>query len=557
MSLLVNNASFFHWSSPEVKILANAAQTTSCYGVSKQKLTKLDIQTIVNSLTPLTSPEQVALAKHKWHSYHKLSSNLKALVRKINNEKSFIWRLLGWLLGLFNISLLSQEEKFIQKMLDYSNGQLQSTPNYSKINKDKLSYVIQKGFRLLPHLDNNKAEKLELNGAWQKNSLNLIRNEMTSFLDTYAKKISEFDKAIIKEHNKMFSCAIENCQATSTNIDKYVEKIQQQITALEVQRCLIIPGGTREHSIIYKIKRESDFKYSLEIYNTGIGLAHTFSFHKAQSRKYTTLLLQKLTSSTFLKTLLEFRITGSKEYLKNHVSQDTDYNAYITQQRKEMNRLLEFIDSNFDWYRRGLGDTYPFQVRGTCSFESITAFLKGSLPKHLFHALQLHMTEGAAITAQKAFNAVFSGDTAEDLCIVANSTLTEKKILFKQKKSKHNWFISEEPLYDPLNPTIDAETLFNIKTFCQSFSQSVQTITKDTKTVVFQNFHLFRLFYSESFRRAFIKRMQITNWSNRQVKITNLSFNETKNILIHYEIKKDGLITPLQMIVPSEQELEK
>lgn len=166
---------------------------------------------------------------------------------------------------------------------------------------------------------------------------------------------------------------------------KKLEKIIQNLSSKEP--AIFIFGGTLNHTVIYKIKKEkNDNTYSLSVYNTGLMSSHqlhprTAIFSKEKIKTATQFKIKRIDKTRISKELIEI-LVGCKQFEKNEKFQFIyDYIA---------TRLVEGFGNSQDVNGKGTQPVFKFknyekdlhqpQKHGTCTESSMQLILGEVLP---------------------------------------------------------------------------------------------------------------------------------------------------------------------------------
>lgn len=267
------------------------------------------------------------------------------------------------------------------------------------------------GFQLVPDLESQTAERLGLEGGIISASLRAIAND----LDAFQQEIPDAEeRSKIQEAKETLEKGKE--LESQFSRDAHEQKIKEQISNLKEGKSLIIPAGSKGHSILIKIAREGPNNYIFEIINTGEG-AHTIVGKGAGSLKATSFriincTLEQISDPQFIKKILDAK-AGAK-------NTDELY-ATIKQSLLSDEQRVEFKE-----------DRYPLQTRGSCSYDCIMAYLKGAMPRKLYRKFQYFI---AKTHSKKLFLLTF-GRTTEDRKLLEES---HKKTYAKLEGRVKKW----------------------------------------------------------------------------------------------------------------------
>ena len=143
-------------------------------------------------------------------------------------------------------------------------------------------------------------------------------------------------------------------------------EIEKSVEKLQIGDSVLIPGGCREHIVIYEISLVKKGEYHFSIFNTGFGNdfgqlpSDTISSNQKRVPLFTGLSLQAVADQNFLADLLRFSI-------KNAEGTIPIYNAITNHLTKKHLGKQTIREPHVD------------QTWGTCSFDAIAAFLEYKL----------------------------------------------------------------------------------------------------------------------------------------------------------------------------------
>lgn len=292
----------------------------------------------------------------------------------------------------------AQKAEAQEKAIETERNRLLTT-----IQKPEAAFV-QHGFRLVPHLDLDVAAELKLEGASPYISIESLRQDLEDFKKVEG--LREEDRKLVDqaESNLRMCHALELESLTVADLDiatsRLMDIFRPEFAKLQPGEHLIIPGGSRRflmggHAVIYKITKQPDGRFVFEIFNTGTG-----SFASTKRADYVrafrvTMPANMLQSEEFLKMLfhpiLEHKGGGS------YVEVAKKIEAYFKAQDIKEEEGFEA----------------PHQRRGTCTFESATAYLRSVFPEPLYEAFELFYTEKAS----KTFDSMIKTDRAKALLL--------------------------------------------------------------------------------------------------------------------------------------------
>lgn len=291
----------------------------------------------------------------------------------------------------------------------------------------------QVGFRIAPHMNIVKATLLGLEkGSDSSSGFRSVLDDFSQFRADYSGSFTTEEQGAYRDFMTLLTEARQTSesldqaaslinQGYEKNGDKIIEetsrKVSDKIKNLKENEFILLPGGTKYHAVVYKIKNEGKDKYSLEVFNAGSESDMQLSFGKSQfinsrSIKLKNCNLDDISDKDFIKKMLECTCKP------------------ITSTMSGVFKLLSIFPA---WKNGTLtkGDKYPHQMRGSCTFESIMAAMKGSLPKPVYHAFRLDM----CIRAANSVNSVFTKNK-EEMKAVAEDTVKKQTEFYNRKVAK-------------------------------------------------------------------------------------------------------------------------
>ncbi|MDR3625047.1 MAG: hypothetical protein P4L16_07920 [Chlamydiales bacterium] len=417
-----------------------ALELTAKYASDGNLLVSKELEKIASVVKDVL-PENISKlpeGSYQVNRYDELSNNLKTIADRVTRTKSWVWRILNFF-GIFSrgerqtIAILKQVESLCSQF----GKEQDHTYMEEKISRIEKRDLNLKGFFLFPRLESDQEENLDLAGGFFVLSYRMLFNELSNFIDEYEGELSAIDLELIKKAliglqqgiEKVMSIheLIEKCVNTEfVDLVKVTSKFSldftEELKKLAVGESLTLPAGTSTHAIIYKITRESNEECTFKIYNTGQGAQISDRDKwKTYSAKFTHCPLNKVANEIFINNLVDFNVDSTKPI--------------------HTNRIIEYITNVLGKENEIRGDHYPLQVRGSCSLDSLMAYLKGSLPKPIFYAFQLYVTRKLANKVDTFFLDRFTPSIVEDLSLVAASTLANRESAFKRKVKK--WSIHD------------------------------------------------------------------------------------------------------------------
>jgi len=172
-------------------------------------------------------------------------------------------------------------------------------------------------------------------------------------------------------------------------IDRLALEMKVSIEALKVGDVFLIPGGCVGHAVLFEVKRVEGDKFQFSIFNTGEGIAlgHTkISSTQVSSAVFVGLSKEAVSDSAFIATLLE-----------SSLSAPSMKPVYIAIQEQFIHKYSG---------RKIEGKPHDIQTWGTCTFDSIRAFLENALPSSLFVSFEYDMMLRAKIKLNELFSSV-------------------------------------------------------------------------------------------------------------------------------------------------------
>lgn len=285
-------------------------------------------------------------------------------------------------------------------------------------------------FAAIPKMSLELENLLSLSGTHPVLSLNFFIDSIELFAKVNGEFLSQAEQdhlRVIKQRlsqaakwgNQINNLSLSFLEDQREGIKKVVASIENEAASLKEGEHLIVPGGTSGHSVMFKITRKGQ-AYDLEIYNTGDGAYWKGAKGKDPLQRY------KQSGSASLYSLKIEDFPLSQDSLSAILSPKLSMDM-------TMDGLLDIIKKLGG--KEGEGDKYPSQLRGSCVYESVLAYLKGSLQRAVFRTLQLQIAQGGALRVAALWQE-FREDLQLLLSMEAARNLTLRESKFAKKVSK-------------------------------------------------------------------------------------------------------------------------
>ena len=268
----------------------------------------------------------------------------------------------------------------------------------SDLIKAKMNSLEQKisdcAYRTLKNLDESErslvGNKYSVAGAYLF-SFSSLKNELSEFLSTYHERLSTeqqlqinsilpkldaaagmdnqfFNLYVLAEKNLVSDDVIE------ARITNYAYDIEKKIDTLKEGNEIIIPGGCKEHAVVFEIQRVRDNEYHFSIFNTGSGNEFGQSFNTGWPEHprvpvFTNLSKEAIMDQNFLMNLIRFQVKPPK-------TMDPVHQAIVEHLVNKNNGV------------QSVREPHDSQTWGTCTFDSVAAYLEYILPPSLFKPFQ-------------------------------------------------------------------------------------------------------------------------------------------------------------------------
>lgn len=159
-----------------------------------------------------------------------------------------------------------------------------------------------------------------------------------------------------------------------------LQEIQQKIQNLPSSdgSCVLIPGGSETHAIMYKVEKNPDETFSFTIINTGAGADHNIL-----SSVWTYFVNGRLTVQDVVYSKLTMEHL-SKEFISKILEQRTFPDM------GSVNQWVETALNNGNW---NYGRKHKGQRKGTCAFKSVSSTLHEKLGDKVYNSFKAFLTE--------------------------------------------------------------------------------------------------------------------------------------------------------------------
>jgi hypothetical protein len=337
------------------------------------------------------------------------------------------------------------ERKFLEKSLNHFYDEMNKFLGslIKKIKEGAFRTIKNIGFR-----DQKSTNILE--GSIQMASFLSLKQDLEHFVSSYGESLTEQQRSQIAETLPMLQSGADldgkvvYLKYLSVNgvADEVIEaqiadlayEIETSIEKLEVGQSLIVPGGyflpNEGHSVLYEIKRARDKEYHFSIFNTGMGAEFGQEFLTksqillnipVQSRVplFTDLPKEAVTDQKFLMDLMRFRIKSTPDQM-NAVHQ----------------AILKQLTEKY-LGKQAVREQHDLQTWGTCTFDSVAAFLEYQLPPSLFIPFQYDMMLRSrgdlnSLLSQGKESNVFDATTLDFIDKKSCETISEWKKKFEK-----------------------------------------------------------------------------------------------------------------------------
>ena len=216
-----------------------------------------------------------------------------------------------------------------------------------------------------------------------------LEQDLETFLSSHNDTLTPNQRVEIQEsisllqtgaemHGKMINLLIlaqanEPDDMIEMKIADIAYEIENAIDKLKIGQQVIIPGGCQKHAVLYEIQRVRDKEYHFSIFNTGLGNEFGQTFvdllgNQSRTPLFTGLTKDIVTDQKFLMDLIRFKAKPSMS------SMDPVHELIQKQLGQPTTREL-----------------HDKQSWGTCSFDSVSAFLEYKLHPYLFIPFQYDM----------------------------------------------------------------------------------------------------------------------------------------------------------------------
>ncbi len=281
-------------------------------------------------------------------------------------------------------------------------------------------------------------------GSVQMVSFLTLKQDLEIFLSSSGHLLTadqrlEIEKAIpllqtgAEMHGRMYNLY---CLALENQPDDFIEmkiadlayEFEIAIDNLKLGQSMIIPGGCQGHAVLYEVQRVREKEYHFSIFNTGLGnefgqtVFDLIGSSQSRTSLFTGLTKEVVSDQKFLMNLIRFK-TKPSVISMNPVHQ-------IIQKQLGNPTTRELHDS---------------QSWGTCSFDSVSAFLEYMLRPSLFIPFQYDMM----LRARNKLNTLLPNGLVEKLFPEATLDFIDKKSCqtiseWKKKFDEHCTSINDD-----------------------------------------------------------------------------------------------------------------
>jgi len=308
-----------------------------------------------------------------------IQTELITLIRKVNQA----------------LTLATKEQNDLRNLVD-ATAQREITDqftDYPHTVEAKLNFA---AFRSVKNVSPSDEGVIGYLGSWQKYAFFGLKKDLEQFLSSYAGSLTDSQKAQINDilpllesggelHSQILN--LFNLDLIDGAPDNYIEsqiadlayEIEKSIDQLRVGQSILIPGGCSGHAILYQVQRVRENEFQFSLFNTGWGneFGQLF-FDNIPSNQFRVPLFQNLSKEAvsdrkFIIDLVRYKATVLP-------TSPEDVHSTIVKHLKDKHKAVQTVREPHDK-----------QTWGTCSYDSVAAFLEYTLPPSLFRAFEYDM----------------------------------------------------------------------------------------------------------------------------------------------------------------------
>lgn len=257
----------------------------------------------------------------------------------------------------------------------------------SKIKLKKEYYQTIDSSPILWYLNNLKTFFKSMNNDYSDFEKQKVQNLISDYEFTY-----KMDKLFNRARTYLL-CCICPCFKTSILINMMINQIQDRISALEKGERLVLPGGNKDHAVLYVIKKTSNDKFQFKVINSGGGSNIVFPMlmSKDGSRFYgTDVYYDNLPRESISKGLFN-------QLIKNGALSESMHDNY------------KLLNETFKSYGTPLkGRTHKLQTNKSCTFKCIAADIHEYLPERVVRHFKLWANEKELQSLSSYYNTLKS-----------------------------------------------------------------------------------------------------------------------------------------------------